>query len=271
MTISVDDGHPLDLRVADLLSKYDLAATFYAPARNPEQPVLSAGQLRDLSKRFELGGHGMNHLPLNTMTDAEAWAEISDGKKWLEDVLGQSVVSFCYPRGKFGPRVASMVKKAGFLGARTCLWNLHEFSADPFTWGVSTQAHDHGKRIQIRHGLLERNFQGLFNFLWLYKLETDWVAHFERALDHVEAKGGIAHLYLHSWETDDCKEWAKLEAVFKTISERPSLARATNGELFAMTGVRHRVLQSRKLGERAESDSPAAPSDPESVRLDRSL
>jgi hypothetical protein len=35
VTISVDDGHPTDLRTADLLDKYGLGAIFYIPASNP--------------------------------------------------------------------------------------------------------------------------------------------------------------------------------------------------------------------------------------------
>jgi peptidoglycan/xylan/chitin deacetylase (PgdA/CDA1 family) len=31
VTISVDDGHPTDLRTVDLLHKYGLTATFYIP------------------------------------------------------------------------------------------------------------------------------------------------------------------------------------------------------------------------------------------------
>jgi len=249
VTISVDDGHPSDLRVADMLSKYGLSATFYVPARNPEQPVLTPAQVRELSQRFEVGGHGMNHVPLQTLSDEKAWLEISDGKRWMEDLLGQQVLSFCYPRGKFGWRGARLVKKAGFIGARTCMLNLHGFSSDPFMWGVSTQAHNHPRSIQLRHALLQRNLQGIFNFLTIYRLSTDWAAHFGHALDHVEANGGVAHLYLHSWEMDDYRQWQRLESAFQSISQRSSLRRVTNGELFAMCGAQKHVVEVKEAGD----------------------
>jgi peptidoglycan/xylan/chitin deacetylase (PgdA/CDA1 family) len=257
VTISVDDGHPADLRVADLLSKYNLAATFYIPGRNPENPVMSAAQVRELSQRFELGGHTMNHLPLSSLSTERAWQEITEGKDWLENSSGKRVQSFCYPMGKFGNRTLALVKKAGFLGARTCQLNRQDFPADPFAWGVSTQAHDHGTAVQIRHALLERNFQGVFNFLWVHKFATDWENHFQHALDRVEAKGGIAHLYLHSWEIDQCGEWQKLESALRTISQRKSMGRVTNGELFAMWGSRNRVAANETLVSRPVIDSPA--------------
>ena len=41
-SMSVDDGHPLDLRMADLLHSHDIKATFYLPLANQEgAPVLS--------------------------------------------------------------------------------------------------------------------------------------------------------------------------------------------------------------------------------------
>jgi peptidoglycan-N-acetylglucosamine deacetylase len=256
VTVSVDDGHPTDLRVAELLAKYNLAATFYVPGRNPENPVMSEAQLRELSQRFELGAHTLNHLPLSYLPTERVWREITEGKDWLENSLGKTVGSFCYPMGKYGNRAAALVKKAGFLGARTCQLNLHDFPTDPFAWGVSTQAHDHGKTVQLRHALLERNFEGIFNFLWVYKFATDWETHFRIALDRVQARGGVAHLYLHSWEIDQCGEWQKLESVLRGISERKSLARVTNGDLFAMWGARNRMAANESAVNRPMIDSP---------------
>ncbi len=232
VTISADDGHPTDLRTADLLDKYGLAATFYIPANNPERPVMDAAQIREISERFEVGGHTLNHMPLRALPPAKAWSEINEGKTWLENALGRAVVSFCYPFGKFDVRTAALVKQAGFIGARTCLLNLCEFPRNPFFWGVSTHAGPHSKYIQLRHALLEQNFAGARNFFQTYKGSTDWQQHFLYALDHVESNGGIAHLYLHSWEIAGAGDWGKLESIFKSIRKRNSLMSVTNGALF---------------------------------------
>ena len=239
VTISVDDGHPTDFKTADLLEKYGLAATFYIPATNPERPVMSPAQIREISARFEVGGHTMNHVALKSLPLATAWSEINDGTRWLENTLGRRVVSFCYPRGKFNTRVAALVKQAGCLGARTCLLNLSDFPRKPFAWGVSTHASPYTKFVQVRHALLERNFMGARNLFHTYKGSTDWQLHFQYALDHVEAHGGIAHLYLHSWEIADAEEWGKLESIFKSIYERDRLSKVTNGALFEIWKGRH--------------------------------
>jgi peptidoglycan-N-acetylglucosamine deacetylase len=104
ITVSVDDGYPADSRAADLLNKYGLQATFYIPARNPEHPVMAAGQIRELSRGFEIGGHTYNHAALKSLSTEKAWEEIYDGKRWLEDLLGEPVVSFCYPQGQVQSR-----------------------------------------------------------------------------------------------------------------------------------------------------------------------
>jgi len=238
VTVSVDDGHLSDLRTADLLGKYDIPATFYVPGRNPERPVMSKSQMRQIAATFELGGHTMNHVPLDSVPLDKAWQEISQGKAWLEDFLGKPVRSFCYPRGKHSARIAALVRKVGFLGARTCRLNRHDFPIDPYMWGVSTQGCNHGRILQIRHALFEQNFRGALNFLRVHKGATDWVAHFNYALDWVGVNGGIAHLYFHSWEIEQADDWKELERMLRSIGERTGLKKVTNGELFALWSAR---------------------------------
>jgi peptidoglycan/xylan/chitin deacetylase (PgdA/CDA1 family) len=248
VTISVDDGHPTDLRTAELLQKYGLKATFYVPARNMEREVMPAGALRQLSREFELGGHTMSHVALHSLPEDMARAEIVDGKNWLEQLSGKPAISFCYPKGKFNHMTAELVKKAGFKGARTCFYNLHQFPANPFLWGVSTHAYSHSHMVQMRHAILERNFSGAWNYWKIYKGTTLWQQHFLLALDHVVKHGGIAHLYLHGWEIDQLAQWEVLESVFAHIAKQPSLVRVTNGELFELRSVKADGVNVRASG-----------------------
>lgn len=238
-TISVDDGDPRDFRTAELLHKYGLQATFYIPSKNPERSVMAESQMRQLSDSFEIGAHTISHLPLKSMPESQAWEEISGSKRWLEDTIGKPAISFCYPRGKFNSTTPELIKKAGFLGARTCLYHLHTFPQNPFLWGVCTHACYHSKTIQLRHAALEGNLRGMLNFLSTYKAATDWQLHFQHALDHVEKNGGIAHLYLHSWEIDELKQWDRLEATFAAISQRRGFSKVTNGQLFQLWKAEH--------------------------------
>lgn len=230
----MDDGHPDDLKAAELLGKHGLKATFYIPAKNPEREVIGAARIREVARGFEVAGHTLNHVPLNQLKDAAAFAEISDGKKWLEDVIGGEVVSFCYPRGKFRSSTAALVKKAGFLGARNSMYNRCDWPSDPFHWGLSTHAYSHPVHVQLRHALFEGNLKGAANYLGFCGVERDWECHFMRVLEHVGLHGGIAHLFFHSWEITERGDWKKLDRVLAHAAVLPCFERVTNGELFRM-------------------------------------
>ena len=237
LTVSVDDGSVSDMRAADLLEKYGLKATFYIPATNSERPVLPAAQVRALSAGFEIGGHTYGHVALHKLSPVQVSAELAGGKNWVEDVTGQPANSFCYPRGKFNTSVRQAVVLAGFIGARTCLFNRSELAADPFLTGVSTHACSHSPLIQIRHALLEGNLVGALNFLSVHHLERDWVRHFQHALDSVAESGGVAHLYFHSWEIEEHGQWQTLDSLLAQLAQRPEFKRITNGELYTIAAA----------------------------------
>jgi peptidoglycan/xylan/chitin deacetylase (PgdA/CDA1 family) len=237
LTVSVDDGEPQDLRTAELLEELGLVATFYVPARNSERPLLDGAGIRELARRFELGGHSFSHRGLKGLPEAEIQTEVARGKAWLEETTGKGVVSFCYPLGKFDSRVRAIVKQCGFLGARTCHFNLTDWPADPFLLGLSTHAYSHSAAIQLRHALLEQNFAGIWNYGTLFRLCRDWERHFTLALDHVETHGGIAHLYFHSWEIDQQGQWEKLRRVLRNAASRAGFRRVTNGDLFRLVAA----------------------------------
>jgi hypothetical protein len=140
------------------------------------------------------------------------------GKAWLEDALGDRVISFCYPRGKFDARVVAETKRVGFLGARTCLFHLNCFPRDPFRWGLSTHAYSRSARIHFQHALLEGNYRGLRSFVTTFRMVKDWVQNFKLAVRDVEKNGGIAHLYFHSWEIEEQDQWGKLADLLGFLS-----------------------------------------------------
>ena len=104
---------------------------------------------------------------------------------------------------------------------------------------MSTHASSHTPFIQLRHAILEHNLAGAWNYLTVFRAESDWVRHFLLALDAVEQNGGIAHLYLHSWEIAQWEQWTELEVVFRSISNCKQLSRVTNGELYRFWNTRY--------------------------------
>jgi peptidoglycan-N-acetylglucosamine deacetylase len=114
------------------------------------------------------------------------------------------------------------------------MFNINDFPQNPFVWGVSINAYPHSIAIQVRHALLEQNFKGMIDFFRIHKASVDWTSHFKLAVRHVAQRGGIAHLYLHSWEIDELKEWGHLEGLFGYLSSQADLRRVTNGDLLRL-------------------------------------
>ncbi|HEX8462240.1 MAG TPA: polysaccharide deacetylase family protein, partial [Segetibacter sp.] len=101
ITTSWDDGHILDFKIAELLTKYNLQGTFYIPRQNDERPVMNETQLLAIAKDFEIGGHTLNHVRLYTKNKAVWDHEIRGSYLWLQQLLGYNPVSFCFPGGHY--------------------------------------------------------------------------------------------------------------------------------------------------------------------------
>lgn len=247
VTISVDDGHPTDLRTVDLLHKYGLTATFYVPGANHERVVMTPSQIRDIDREFEVGSHTLSHIRLTWMSPERARNEVIDGKKFSEDTLGHEVVAFCYPGGKFNKRIEKYVEEAGFMSGRTCRYFLNDYPKNPFSWDISTYANTYPAYVQVRHAFLEYNFTGAYRYLTTFKSRVPWVDQFVCALDDVNQNGGMAHLYFHSWEIDQNGEWDKLEQLFQIIAQYKELTPVTNGFLNRRWHERRALAGSPKL------------------------
>src|SRR6478735_7905500 len=96
-TCSIDDGHPLDMKMAELLDKHGLNGTFFVPIKNREgSNVMSRQALLELARRFEIGSHTHDHYYLKNLDVRRTYHQIADGKKRLEDILGKEIAGFCY-------------------------------------------------------------------------------------------------------------------------------------------------------------------------------
>lgn len=228
ITTSWDDGHPLDLRIADLLAKYSLPATFYVPIKN-ERPTLSPAQIRELSLSFEIGGHTVNHVRLVEVDEKRAEKEISGCKSQLEDILGCSCSVFCFPGGKYNSAHLAMVKKAGFIAARTV--ELFSLSSPRVQKGVAlipttAQVYSHGYSACLRNLTKRRSVSGLMNLLYC-KTKKHWLSRAEVLLAHAAAVDGVFHLWGHSWEIDQQSDWQALDHFLQKLAEYKHRARVT--------------------------------------------
>jgi peptidoglycan-N-acetylglucosamine deacetylase len=235
ITTSWDDGHPMDLRLAELLEQYELPGTFYVPISN-ERPTLKGSQLRELSKRFEIGGHTLTHCDLTALPSGVARVEISDCRHAIEQITGRACTAFCFPRGRFRRQHLDDVRDSGFRTARTV--ELMSFDKPRTRSGVAVipttvQAWPTNPMEMARNATKRMRVGNLFRYLQFRK--HDWVASAKALLSHVMTNGGVFHLWGHSWEIDEAGEWENVEEIFKTLSGCRGAARfLTNSELAAL-------------------------------------
>src|SRR5947209_1256927 len=133
VTTSWDDGHKLDLKLALLLQKYNISATFYISPRCrrfSQEDLLSAQEIRSLSESFEIGGHTLHHPNLAKVPLDFAVNDIKAGKDILEKIVGKKLQSFAYPYGAYTEQVQRAVLDFGFMVARTTKRFSIEFSKE---------------------------------------------------------------------------------------------------------------------------------------------
>ncbi|MTV36421.1 polysaccharide deacetylase family protein [Duganella radicis] len=99
------------------------AARTMAPPRG-EELMMTTAQLQKLAAAgMEIGAHTHRHPILATVPDAEALADIVQGRTELENITQKPVSLFAYPNGKPGAdyhqRHVDMVRELGFDGAVT--------------------------------------------------------------------------------------------------------------------------------------------------------
>lgn len=234
ITTSWDDGNPLDLKLAELLKKYDVPATFYIPVVYEKRGCMNPQQVREISRSFDVGGHSYHHIRLNKIPFSEAEKEVVEGKKRLEEIVGREVSSFAYPYGNFNNDLIGIIKRADFIGARTIMLLSRRISK-PFEMATMVNARNWWFTHYIYHSLAARD-PNLFLFVLKNNLPfQSWDRIALSTLDFVVNNGGVWHLWGHSWEIEENGDWDRLEAVLNAISRVPKqVARMDNTQMLRM-------------------------------------
>ena len=218
VTTSWDDGHKLDLKLAQLLQKYTMPATFYVSPASREfaqKDLLTEQEIRSLGESFEIGGHTLHHSNLAQVPLDVAMDDIRAGKDSLEAILGKKLQSFAYPYGASSGPVQRAVRDLGFRVGRTTkrfsIEHSREYNALPTTVHVYTHLSDIPQLAKYR----TIKWQKLARYFF----------------DQMMENGGVFHLWGHSWEVDKNNEWKNLEAVLEYISKREGVEYVNNEAL----------------------------------------
>lgn len=250
ITSSWDDGVREDLRLADLLDKYEIPATFYVP-RASARRSLADRDVRALADRFEIGSHSGSHPRLRGLDDAAVALEIADGRRYVEDLLGREATAVAYPYGDYDDRVVRIARDCGItVGRTTESFHVHP----PADWlRLATTVHAAPYRRDWTEDDLRAADDASLPDAVRALLDAapggahyDWTRLALTCFGVALARGGIWHVWGHSWEVDEHALWQPLEDVFRAVA-RSSVLRATNGELAAVVAQQSGAAPARPV------------------------
>lgn len=224
VTFSFDDGVTQDLRVIEILNKYNLKCTFNLnSARLGEQGVLekngisadhsrfSAADIRSVYAGHEVAAHTLTHPNLVTIDDdAEIIRQVEQDRLQLSDLLGYEVVGFAYPGGgvNHNDRIIQLLQN--HTGVRYARIN-----------GIS-------QSFEVPKDLFR--FQGTVDTRWLPREELFALA--DQFLNSSSDRPQLLSVYGHSYAYDyEPGSWDVLEEFCAYISNRQDVFYGTTREV----------------------------------------
>jgi hypothetical protein len=222
------------MKTAELLHKHGLTGTFFIPIRNCEgDAVISDSQIRELGRRFEIGSHTYDHRYLKKVDIWQAYHQIADGKKRLEDLLGTPVNGFCYPGGRYSHRDVELVRACGFDYARTTMNLCFDTGNRPFEMPTTLQFYPHDRAVYLRNFVGSGNWHRRIEGLCLAITHENWIKRLYAMFDHACHHDGTFHLWGHSKQIDELNAWHDLDAFFRHVASRVAMPDRLNNEQLA--------------------------------------
>ena len=221
VTFSYDDGVTQDIRLIELLNKYNLKCTFNLNSqRLGTNKMLMQGygrishyKIHPSDVRFvydghEIAAHTLDHPVLPKVADdAEVIRQVEQDRLQLSDLAGYEVVGMAYPCGGVNndDRVAELIKThTGIRYSRTIIANeSFDPQEDLFRFQPTVHSSNFDKMMELAREFLEM------------KTETP----------------KIFYIWGHSYEMDYAVDWARLEEFFQLISHRDDIFYGTNREI----------------------------------------
>jgi len=128
IAITFDDGYKNNYEAYLILKKMEMCATWFVVSEDigenarwedegmpSDLNLLDENSLKEMhDSGMEIGSHSKTHRNLLKLTLDNVRVEVQDSKHKIEKIIGEDVVSFAYPYGKFSQEVASVVQEFGF-------------------------------------------------------------------------------------------------------------------------------------------------------------
>jgi peptidoglycan-N-acetylglucosamine deacetylase len=226
-TTSWDDGHPLDVRIADALEEFGFVGTFYASTGPEGRRLISDNALARIGRNHELGVHGRTH----TIFPELAHSALADEIQWALDDLsrfGRVGRIVAPPRGKIDAATRRFIGKLGYA-VRT-----GAILGSPSVWGNSIeptfQLYPHAWKTIIRNCAYRRRVPALALLRALAR-DTTRGDRFHQLLQAAARRQRCVHVWGHAADLERLDLWATLRRILQTAAEL-GLMPVSNSEAF---------------------------------------
>lgn len=207
-----DDGVVTDIRLVEILRKYNAKATFnlcpgwHKEERRPSRWLwrdddsmgykgfgggrLSLKDLTEVYQGFKVASHCWTHETAFRCSADEVVRAAVDGRKFLEDLFQIEAPGFAWPCGHTTPEAAEKMAAAGFAYGRTVA-EVQDFTRNTDPLQLASNCHFHSREFWKRY-------------------------------EYAKANTGVFYFWGHSYEMMEYdKLWERMEEVIKFISADP--------------------------------------------------
>ncbi len=221
ITFSYDDGVTQDIRLIELLNKYNLKCTFnlnsellankgilLREGKRISHYKIYPDDIKSVYEGHEIAAHTLTHPNLTQLEEHEIIRQVEQDRLNLSELAGYEVVGMAYPCGGVNndDRVAGIIEaNTGIQYCRTITTN-HSFDVQSNLFRFNPTAFH-------------------LDFESLMKLGQEFI-------DLKTETPKIFYIWGHSFEMDYHAEyWLKLEEFFKLISNKNDIFYGTNKEV----------------------------------------
>jgi peptidoglycan-N-acetylglucosamine deacetylase len=220
ITFSFDDGTTQDIRLVELLNKYNIKATFninsqllgmsgevIREGKSIPHDKVPADSVRSIYQGHEIAAHTLTHPLLTALEDKEIVRQVEQDRLYLSELAGYEVLGMAYPCGgiNYDKRVANLVKtQTGIRYSRTIECN-EAFAPQTDLYTFHPTVHHNSWNA------MEKLSEQFFN------TQSD--------------NPQIFYIWGHSFEFDVQNTWNRFENFLKQIANKPDVVYATNRDV----------------------------------------
>lgn len=221
ITFSYDDAVTQDIRMIELMNKYNLKSTFNLNSEllGQNRTLMCNNQrvshykvapqdVKYIYEGHEVAVHTLTHPRLTTLEKEEIIRQVEEDRKNLEELAGYEVVGMAYPCGGVNndERVAQIIQ---------------ENTKMQYCRTITTTGN-----FELQENLHRFN-PSVYHLDWDQMMDLG-----QKFVDLKTERPQVFYIWGHSYEMDiDSRNWVRLEEFFELVSGRDDIFYGTNREV----------------------------------------